>query len=341
MNMITRSYTVRFLTPAFLGDAEQNGAWRTPPFKALLRQWWRVAYMKGRAPTAALISQMRDTEGRLFGNAWLEANDDDLVAGRKVGHCRSLVRMRLTAENDKESWTRGTQQGVAPLTSSLDTSYSWFGLIKRKDRVTKAPLPDRTGIKPNKTEGECTLRLAFPIDRAAELDLTLQLINTFGQLGSRARTGWGAVQIAGVTALSVDDVRALSRAWRDCFAHDWAHAIGADEHGSWVWESPETFNEWAAALTRVAGLRKAVRTSLKEEADMRPLLGFAAEKDRMPSPLRWRVFPANGNTLRVRVFALPHKIPAEAGKDAVNRYAETAWTTVTRMLDQSWLERVH
>jgi len=36
--------TVRFLTPAFLGDAEQNGRWRTPPFKALLRQWWRMAY---------------------------------------------------------------------------------------------------------------------------------------------------------------------------------------------------------------------------------------------------------------------------------------------------------
>lgn len=37
-------FTVRFITPAFLGDSEQDGRWRTPPFKALLRQWWRVAY---------------------------------------------------------------------------------------------------------------------------------------------------------------------------------------------------------------------------------------------------------------------------------------------------------
>jgi len=35
-------YKVEFLCPAFLGNAEQNGQWRTPPFKALLRQWWRV-----------------------------------------------------------------------------------------------------------------------------------------------------------------------------------------------------------------------------------------------------------------------------------------------------------
>ena len=32
---------VRFLTPAFLGDAEQKGVWRVPPFKAQLRYWWR------------------------------------------------------------------------------------------------------------------------------------------------------------------------------------------------------------------------------------------------------------------------------------------------------------
>jgi hypothetical protein len=43
MTYTTLTYRVSFTTPAFLGDAEQNGQWRTPPFKALLRQWWRVA----------------------------------------------------------------------------------------------------------------------------------------------------------------------------------------------------------------------------------------------------------------------------------------------------------
>ncbi|MGN2392624.1 hypothetical protein [Pelomicrobium sp. G1] len=35
MKMTERRYTVRFLTPAFLGDAKQNGRWRTPPFKGV------------------------------------------------------------------------------------------------------------------------------------------------------------------------------------------------------------------------------------------------------------------------------------------------------------------
>jgi CRISPR-associated protein Cmr1 len=38
--MVKQTYTVRFVTPAFLGNVEQQGQWRTPPFKALLRQWW-------------------------------------------------------------------------------------------------------------------------------------------------------------------------------------------------------------------------------------------------------------------------------------------------------------
>jgi CRISPR-associated protein Cmr1 len=44
MTMTQLRYRLTFLTPAFLGNAEQSAQWRTPPIKALLRQWWRVVY---------------------------------------------------------------------------------------------------------------------------------------------------------------------------------------------------------------------------------------------------------------------------------------------------------
>lgn len=340
MNMITRSYTVRFLTPAFLGDAEQNGAWRTPPFKALLRQWWRVAYVRGREPTATLVSKMRETEGRLFGNAWLDADEDDRTAGRKTGTCRSVIRLRLEAANGGDAWTRGTQQGVAPLSSGLDTSYSWFGLIKRKDRETKSDVPDRTGIKVAGVESERALKLAIPEERVEEIDTTLRMINTFGQIGSRARTGWGAIQIDRMEPHTVDELLTFSRDYKACLDHDWAHALGRDGQGAWVWVSTHDIKDWAAALTKVAALRKEIRTFLKGQSDLRPLLGFA-DATRMPSPLRWRVFRApKGDSLGVRVFALPHKIPDIAKKDSINRHAEFAWRSVTLILDSAWLSRV-
>jgi CRISPR-associated protein Cmr1 len=42
MRTTVLTYQVSFNTPAFLGNAEQQAQWRTPPFKAMLRQWWRV-----------------------------------------------------------------------------------------------------------------------------------------------------------------------------------------------------------------------------------------------------------------------------------------------------------
>src|SRR5690606_24563642 len=68
MKMKELKYQVRFLTPAFLGNAEQSGQWRTPPFKALLRQWWRVAYAASGGFNVDVL-KMRQEEGLLFGNA--------------------------------------------------------------------------------------------------------------------------------------------------------------------------------------------------------------------------------------------------------------------------------
>ena len=87
--MKTRTFTFRFTNPAFLGNAEQNGAWRTPPIKALLRQWWRVAYA-AQGNFQVDVGQMRREEAALFGHA-----DTD-------GASRSLVRLRLNR------WDEGT-----------------------------------------------------------------------------------------------------------------------------------------------------------------------------------------------------------------------------------------
>ncbi len=42
MTMRELTYQVSFNTPAFLGNAEQQDQWRTPTFKAMQRQWWRM-----------------------------------------------------------------------------------------------------------------------------------------------------------------------------------------------------------------------------------------------------------------------------------------------------------
>ena len=114
--MKTTQLTLQFNTPAFLGNAFQEGQWRTPPFKALLRQWWRVAYAAERGFDRVDVKTMRHEEGMLFGHAWLE-DDWHVPEGNakpvQVHGRQSLVRIRLVdgAAADANAWTLGKQQG--------------------------------------------------------------------------------------------------------------------------------------------------------------------------------------------------------------------------------------
>ena len=111
-------YRIRFLTPAFLGNAEQSGQWRTPPFKALLRQWWRVVWAeRHRFPEDC--SAMRRDEGRLFGNAWLDGD-----------FRKSSVRMRLS------KWTDGSLTRNQWGRQELDGNSSFGIHFYRKRSIT-------------------------------------------------------------------------------------------------------------------------------------------------------------------------------------------------------------
>ena len=80
----TLEYRLSFATPAFLGNEQQQAQWRTPPLKALIRQWWRVV----KAPQTGFdVDKLRAAEGGLFG----AASDDGAVKSHQ-----SLVRLRLS-----------------------------------------------------------------------------------------------------------------------------------------------------------------------------------------------------------------------------------------------------
>jgi CRISPR-associated protein Cmr1 len=360
MTMIQREYTVRFLTPAFLGNAEQSGQWRTPPFKALLRQWWRVAVAKSFNYD---VAKMREVEGRLFGNAWLDHKENGTTV---TDHCKSVVRMRLGAPSDVkdvESWGFGKQSGVAPERASPEMKYVGWGLIDRGQGVA-----DRLAItdaRTKRTEGERILRIAFPDHHAsmpginidADLALALALINHFGSVGSRARNGWGSLALTPhAESPALADLRAsvqsVNRSLADCLQTNatWASCIAIDEGQPLIWESPSGgFDSWGKTLLAIALTKKHVRKALllgKSNLAERHILGLpvkdsdpAGDKDaRMPSPLRFKVFERNGKLL-YRLYAMPHVKPdAEKLKNlspqAFMAAAQHAWPQIIKSLSQ-------
>ena len=319
--MQERSFELKFLTPAFLGDAEQKGVWRTPPIKALLRQWWRVAYAAEQQFRQGFEADMRHEEGIIFGHAWL---DDDLNAkGEKVAARQSQVRLRLDA------WTPGSQQGVSPLATTLPTSYAWFGLVNRGNG-----LPDRTGIKaaPDR-ESVKVLRIAVPDDFEKQLNEVISLINAFGTLGSRRHGGWGSLYIKESLPVPLNKMAKYARPLQTCLKNDWPMSL-VDYEGFCVWHSDRSFHNWNDVMKFVASIRKDVRSCLKtiDGKDLRSALGFASPGC-MASQLRWKVFPEE-DVLKLRVFAMPHCIPEDGGININSTDLQSAWKAVFASLDQ-------
>lgn len=317
------SLPLRFLSPCFLGDAQQVGAWRTPPFKAALRQWWRVA-RRMQPGIAAGVDALRREEAALFGTA----------ADADSSH-QSQVRLRLDGmpKGKDLAWSTGRQKGVTPLPTSIDNGYAWFGLVKRG-----RGMEDRSAIEASLDDAQRQLRVACPAAQAAVIQRSLQLIHAFGTLGSRSRGGWGSLHFDGIEPLMINDLKPLSMPLEDCLRNDWPAALGADGTGLMIWESGSAFQSWDKAMAFAAVQRREVRTSLRSVGgrDLRAALGFAG-RARAPSPLRWKLI-ASAAGLRLRICALPHRLAEQPDKPE-QKVPENAylsiWSVVSAALDGS------
>ena len=168
MTMRELSYQLSVNTPAFLGNAEQQAQWRTPPLKALLRQWWRVV----KAPEVGYDHrELLILENTLFGSALDGAASS-----------RSQVQLRLS------SWEAGKLDHLPPMASQTHPEvknpvgtgvYLGFGPVTTQS-MRHAIAPDAPAP---------TFKLRCPESEANSLRKAMQLAAWFGTIGSRARNG--------------------------------------------------------------------------------------------------------------------------------------------------------
>lgn len=356
--MQTLEYTVTFTTPAFLGDAEQNGRWRTPPFKHLLREWWRVVYAaeKGFSVNAA---DMRREEGLLFGHAWLE--DDTFERdGRQVSTAarKSLVRIRLDKWDEgslkKAQWpadlsvthpeVRNREGRPVPIGSSL---YQGFGPLvydnQRKTTTLKANAAIQAGEK-------ATLSIAVPENQASRIEKALTLMDRYGTLGGRSRNGWGSFILKPKDGTPPLSGSVPLRDWQACLDLDWPHAIGKDDKGPLIWQTAVEYDDWKALMRDLAIVKIGLRTQFKFTTgnrapypEMRHWLSYPVTNHsvqaaswgnslRLPNTLRFKVRPAPGNPKQFVgvIFHVPCLPPAP---NPNRTDIEKVWKCVHAFLD--------
>lgn len=254
--MIKRSYSLQLATPAFLGGADQRAEWRTPPFKALIREWWRIAV----APEVGFsFSRLKERETELFGTAADEGGGEN--------H-KSLIRLAL------KHWHSGSLREHSPLPKIHHPeaekakhqveplNYLGYGPIDKGRFKHGAALQD----------GDSNiLSLAFRDIDNPGLNRALNLINWFGTIGGRSRNGWGSLLLqAGkdepaLPFLSPENLMESHcvRPLAACLQNDWPHAIGSDGEGLLIWHSTESFATWRDAMRFLAQVKIGFRVSLK------------------------------------------------------------------------------
>ncbi|WP_290652115.1 hypothetical protein [Aquisalimonas sp.] len=331
--METRTITIEFLSPAFPGDAQQNAAWRTPPFKAQLRQWWRVV-MAARGLT---LADIRLQEGQLFGEA----------AGNSGRQSR--VRLRLRGPR---AWKLGTlREWVSKDSRQRMASgsgrrmfagdvYLGYGPLQPKGAVLSASAAIASG-----ESGE--LRLAWPRQEpgADGIDPALGLMHRLGTVGGRSRNGWGSYAL--VAGAPTVDLAAYRVDWREAIGREWVHGIGADDRGLLLWWTPAE-GSWEALVGRLARLRAEL---CSEAGPLRPLMSYPVTKRsqpgwdqaaRVPNTLRFKVVRDGHGKLRAQVAHLPCRPEWRLWKElspTQQREFTHLWRQAHELLDEQ-LERV-
>ncbi len=352
-------YKVEFVTPAFLGNAEQKGQWRTPPFKALLRRWWRILHA---AEVDYDWKELRRREGLLWGNAFLERNDlpENERARRKNGHCRSQILLRLQHWDGgtlpSRDWNKKVHTGkVAPRPRVPDQKlpvslYLGYGVINQRTRILDR---DR---EPAIAAGESNLLILLSQNSEFNdmLEFLMRIIHTFGAVGSRSNNGWGSLYLPDLQTVQPEEVPA--QPLQKCLTEQWPHAFGLDDKGLLIWRTPNQ-SEWEKVLDDFARIKVEIRTIGKQAKGNGisgvVLLGYPAGRDhryfrdksaRWGSQIRMKTC-RDGSQYYGLIYHLPHTLPkvlrdqlGEHQQAWLQKNQRMIWSAIHNYLDKN-LER--
>jgi len=331
--MQTREYTVRFNTPAFLGNAEQSGQWRTPPFKALLRQWWRVAYAAGQGFNVN-VTEMREAEGKLFGNAWLE-NDFRKSQVLMRLSCWDEGKLKQWQENGQESNVhhKEVQNNNGNISANL---YLGYGPLK-----VGPHLKFNAAIQAGET---ARLSIAVPDDQAERVWQALWLMNQYGTIGGRSRNGWGSFSLIPQAGEGRNDQKpGVLRLWTEALALDWPHAIGSSQdQRPLIWRT-QAHADWPSLMQTLARIKIGLRTQFAfghgNQVQQRHWLSYPVTHHsvqgwgnaRLPNSLRFKIRTTENNQLVGIIFHVPCKPPLEFRPNIGQ--ITTVWQQVHAFLD--------
>lgn len=215
VNVEKINFTVEFLTPCFLGGADQNAEVRTAPFKAGLRYWWRVLY------GSKYGDKIKSVEDEIFGTAKSDAKT-------KVGKSRviwEVVDSRIDYQKEKtitsfsdikygsdkvyekisdRDWNtharRGSKDNRMNILNYL--ALGKFTLDDENDVNPKNNKPKKKNYRFIKPGSRISFNVRISTEKKSEIIDALKFFIIFGGVGGKSRNGFGSMYSKEINELS-------------------------------------------------------------------------------------------------------------------------------------------
>lgn len=279
-------YTVQFVTPAFLGNAEQEAQWRTPPFKTMLRQWWRILKAKEFCYNA---DELRKKEGELFGT----------VAKDRIATKSGIqIRLQTSTLASGNPWLMKSSKPIER--PSADQIYIGYGPVLSNALKTAIPIVQKAKL---------SLILSEDIS-ASEIATVISLCDSFACLGSRSRNGWGSLALTECDLVPLKEIPLCD--FESAFDRDWPHGVGQDGTPL-IWKTCPK-ESWQEIMRAFSDIRKTHVNSIIDK-EVRPYIsypvtgiGVFGNKFRNPSQLVFKAKIENGSYVGY-IAHLPHSVP--------------------------------
>lgn len=320
---------LEFITPAFIGDAFGKGELRTPPFKHLIRFWWRIAVAKN---FNYIWNRIRDEELSIFGSTQNTTSSKSRIS-------ISLKEWREYANNNWSPLARIKHPRVQlPVYADLYLGYGPLSYDKNTGHT--AVTRPRTYI-PYGTKIKVILN-NDPINPVSTKDFPyediIKLIHWFGTIGSRGTNGWGSLQCISCVVdnkpLQIPDslpnrqdlIRFVCPL-AQCLTRDFPSAIAEynGRIGVWVGASSTRLVE---AMNFLAAMRVQIDTSVQvtNQLSERHILSYPVTHhnvnqwpssfSRLQNQVIFKVFRVskNQNTFTPVIVHLAHSLPNPIAK---------------------------
>lgn len=225
-------YEVEFITPAFIGGADQQAELRPASFVGLLRWWWRA--LKGWKNPEDLLNE----EVKIFGGAgdkgiagkvWLRIRNKSFGVGRDI---KTDNRLHWYYNRDLGRLD-GKHAGIG---------YLFFSVFSFKDKK-------KDYLTPN---SKFVLELMGEKEALSHVTASLWALSIFGGIGTRSRRGGGNIQIVSPKESFIGMVPKES--FLEWLRSQYARALSLVQGKGLiksVYISKRTFKSWIEALNDI------------------------------------------------------------------------------------------